>query len=293
MKKLLLFIFCFIGLGQAFAQAPQIAGDTMLCTWTNGTASVINGQTYDSYQWYSKYWFTSDPFVPINGATQASFTYDWYTYDQSLFKVVVTLGSQTYESNTIQIDSYAWVGFSVGTELNDNVTINPNNGNLMLCPGGSFTASIFMPYNSGIQWYKNGAPIEGANQMTYLISGPGNYHVVAAPDFCPDSSSSNEGLPIVVEEDTNCSLGNNNPNQNSIVQLYPNPVRDMLQLQFTEAATFSNYRIIDASGKIVTDSEIPAGQATVSIPVNHLSEGFYFIELKGERQTTVKRFIKN
>lgn len=291
MKKTLLLILCFIGFGKAIAQAPQITGDLMLCPFTNGTATVTN-PTFDTYQWYSKFWFTSDPYVAIPGATQASFTYDWYTYDQSLFKVVATLGGNTYESNVIQIDSYAWVGFTVGTEINDFVTIDPNNGNMLLCPGGSFTASIFMPYNYGIQWYKNGSPIDGATEMNYQITGPGIYHVVAAPSFCPNSTSSNEFLPIVVEEDTNCTLGTN-PVAEAGFSVYPNPTRETLFLNLEANAQFNKYRIIDASGKVLTESNLISGQNTAAINVSNLSNGFYLIELQGENQSTVKRFIKN
>ena len=176
MKRTLLLIFCFATFANVSAQAPEITGDVMLCPYTDGTATVTN-PIYDSYQWYSKYWFTSDPYVAIAGATGPSFTYDWFTYDQSLFKVVTTLNGTTYESNEIQIDSYAWASFSVGTELNEFVSTDPNNGNLLLCSGASFTASIFMPYDFGIQWYKNGVPISGANEMDYVITGPGLYHV--------------------------------------------------------------------------------------------------------------------
>lgn len=291
MKKALLLIVCLIGFATASAQAPQITGDLMLCPWTNGTATVTN-HPFDTYQWYSKYWFTDDPYVAIDGATQSSFTYDWYTYDQSLFKVVATLNGVTYESNVIQIDSYAWVGFTVGSEMNEFVTIDPNNGNMLLCPGGSFTASIFMPYNSGIQWYRNGDPINGANQMEYLITGPGSYHVVAAPSFCPNSSSNNESLPIVVEVNANCNLGTN-PNTREDFAVYPNPTKETLFLNLEANTHFNNYRIIDASGKVLTESNLISGQNTAAINVSNLSDGFYFIQLQGENQSTVKRFIKN
>ncbi len=291
MKKTLLLILCFIGFGTVSAQAPQINGDLMLCPYTNGTATVTN-PTFDTYQWYYKFWFTQDAYVAIPGATQATFTYDWYTYDQSLFKVVATVGGNTYESNIIQIDSYAWVGFTVGTEMNEFVTMDPNNGNMLLCPGGSFTASIFMPYNYNIQWYKNGSPIDGANQMEYEISGPGSYHVVAAPSFCPNSTSNNETLPIVVEVDTNCTLGTN-PTEREDFTIYPNPVKQTLFFNLANNTQFNKYRIIDASGKVLEENSLITGQNTAAINVSNLSEGFYLIQLQGENQSTVKRFIKN
>lgn len=107
MKKvllsLMLFVTCTVGFGQA---NPTLTGDTMLCPWTDGTAAVTN-PIYDSYQWYFKYWFLNDPFVAIEGATQSTFTYDWYTYDQALFYVKTTKDGEAYISDTLQIDSYA------------------------------------------------------------------------------------------------------------------------------------------------------------------------------------------
>lgn len=291
MKRTLLLIFCFATFTRMSAQAPEITGDVLLCPWTDGTATVTN-PIYDTYQWYSKYWFTSDPYVAISGATESSFTYDWYTYDQSLFKVVVTLNGTTYESNEIQIDSYAWTSLNVGTELNEFVTTDPNNGNLLLCSGASFRASIFMPYDFGIQWYKNGIPISGANEMEYLITGPGVYHVEAAPSFCPDSVSSNEPLPIVVEEDTSCGLGTDNPNLNNTFILYPNPANDYLLLDFMAGTNFTSYQIIDASGKVLEYRDHIEGQNRIKIDTTPLAAGFYLLQLQGFSTRVVKQFIK-
>ena len=291
MKRTLLLIFCFATFANVSAQAPEITGDVMLCPYTDGTATVTN-PIYDSYQWYSKYWFTSDPYVAIAGATGPSFTYDWFTYDQSLFKVVTTLNGTTYESNEIQIDSYAWASFSVGTELNEFVSTNPNNGNLLLCSGASFTASIFMPYDSGIQWYKNGVPISGANEMNYVITGPGLYHVEAAPSFCPDSVSSNETLPIVVEEDTSCSLGTNDPDISSAFTMYPNPANDFILLDFNTGSSFTSYRIIDASGKVLEQRHHIENEQQININTAHLAAGFYLLQLLGDSTMEVKQFIK-
>ena len=292
MKRILLLILCFSGFGNLFAQNPEITGDLMLCPNTNGTATVTN-PIYDTYQWYSKYWFTSDEYVAIPGATQSSFTYDWNTYDQSLFKVVATLNGNTYESNVIQIDSYAWVDFSVGILINEFISFDPNSGNLLLCTGGSTTMSIYMPYDYGIQWYKNGQPIAGANQMTYLVTGPGSYHVEAAPSFCPNNTSSNEFLPILIGEDTNCNLGIENPNVGSTFNIYPNPTSNILSLDLAADTPFNSYSIIDASGKVLMENDLISGQSPTAINLSHLSSGFYLIQLKGDTQNSVKRFIKN
>jgi hypothetical protein len=67
----------------------------------------------------------SDDFVAIEGATESTFTYDWYTYDQALLKVIATLDGVDYESNIIQIDSWAWLPIYFMYELTPDVTFDP------------------------------------------------------------------------------------------------------------------------------------------------------------------------
>ncbi|WP_130733870.1 T9SS type A sorting domain-containing protein [Flavobacterium sp. J27] len=290
MKKnvLLFFLSCTYAL---VAQNPQIQGDVMLCPWTNGTASVTN-QTYDTYQWYFKYWFTSDPYTAIAGATSESFTYDWYTYDQALLKVVVTSGGNTYESNEIQIDSYAWTSLVIYNEMNSTVSVDGNNGNFLLCQGGSFNNTINSPYDTNIQWYKDDVAIPGANDISYVITEPGSYYVVAAPEFCPNSSSSNQGLPMIVEWDTNCSLSIENPTFSNLVTLYPNPVKETLFISVSDNSVIHDYTIVDNLGKILIQKTIGISNNTLSVNTNKLAVGFYTLILNGDSGKAIKKFIK-
>jgi hypothetical protein len=292
MKRILLIILGCI-FTTASAQTPQIEGDLMLCPWTDGTSSVVNDQVYDSYQWYYKFWFTSDDFEPIDGATEASFTYDWYNYDQSLFKVVVTLDGETYESNTIQIDSYAWTGFFVGTEMDEEVIFDPNTESYQMCLGNTITASIFMPYSYGIQWFRNGEAIEGANEMSYIITEPGEYYVVAAPEFCPDSTSDNETMPIVVTFNPNCELNIEQPQETAKISLFPNPTQNSLTIDFGNLTDISSYQIFDATGKIIMKDKLPLGINVTTLDLTTISNGLYFLHLQGVTTNFVNKFIKD
>lgn len=292
MKRILLFVLFFSGLSHCFGQNPQISGDLMLCPWTNGTATVSN-PTYDTYQWYSKYWFTEDEYVAIEGANQSTFTYDWYTYDQSLLKVVATVNGQTYESNVIQVDSYAWASLTVRTTFTDSVTFDPETESFVLCSGGSFPVALNMPYNASIQWYKDEVAIPGANNPEYIITAPGVYYVEGAPDFCPNATDSNQGLPIVVVENTECNLGIDDPVlKDNLVKMYPNPARDILQLEIVNGLTVSDYSIVDQSGKELMKNEIAGEKNRKHIDVSQLSNGFYFLKIKTDGREIIKKFIK-
>ncbi len=204
MRTTLFSLFFLVFAWTVGAQAPVIEGDIMLCPYTNGTATITNDVEYDTYQWYSKYWFTNDEFVAIDGATEASFTYDWYTYDQSLFKVVVTKDGQTYESNEIQIDSYNWASLLILNELQGNIHFEFDEETLeqkyVMCHGAQLVQTVLEPYVTA-QWYKDGLPIAGATSLTYTITEPGTYYVIAGVEVCPDATSTSPEVIVVYSDD--------------------------------------------------------------------------------------------
>lgn len=202
-KKLFAFFF-IVFTGGVFAQAPTIEGDVMLCPYTDGTATITNTDEYDSYQWYFKYWFLNDDFEAIEGANAASFTYDWYTYDQALLKVVVTKDGQTYESNEIQIDSYNWSSLLIRNQLQGNVHFEFDEETLqqkyVMCTGAKIVQTVLEPYTI-VQWYKDGVAIEGATSITYTITEPGVYNVVAGVEICPNATSASIPVNVVASDD--------------------------------------------------------------------------------------------
>src|SRR5690606_8976997 len=268
-------------------QSPVIAGDVMLCPNTDGTATVTNGITYDSYQWYYKYWFLEDDFEAIEGATSDSFTYDWFTYDQAIFKVVVTLDGVTYESNTIQIDSYNWTGLLLSYDLGDNVTFDPDTEIFSLCEGTEFELTVNNPPYEVINWYKDGVLIEGANEATYTITEPGVYLVEAAPSFCPDSTNTIEMTVVGVD----CELNTNNPQNNLQMSVYPNPTQDNINITIANFAEPVSYTIADITGKTVMSGTFDQAENTVAL--GGLTLGLYFVKVSSGYFTEFVKVIKN
>lgn len=186
------------------AQNPTIEGDVMLCPYTDGTATITSETQYDSYQWYWKFWFLNDAYEAIDGANESSFTYDWFTYDQALLKVVVTKNGQTFESNAIQVDSYNWASLLVRNELQGNVHFEFNQETLeqryVMCTGAKIVQTVLEPYVTA-QWYKNDQPIPGATSLTYVITEPGSYYAIAGVEICPDATSKSPVVNVVASED--------------------------------------------------------------------------------------------
>jgi len=287
MKKvllsLMLFVTCTVGFGQA---NPTLTGDTMLCPWTDGTAAVTN-PIYDSYQWYFKYWFLNDPFVAIEGATQSTFTYDWYTYDQALFYVKTTKDGEAYISDTLQIDSYAWLPLEIMLEMGNNVTFNPNTQNYELCRETSFTVHANNPpYDTLIQWYNNGTPITGATDATYEIGDAGSYYVEAAPSFCPGSLSSTAGIPINVVL-VDCGVGLGSPSKDDF-SIYPNPCFGQFNLTNNQSSELI-CEIYSATGKLIKTFAAQPGENRIEI--NTLTSGIYLIKTNKSDHSHYQKII--
>src|SRR5690606_38281073 len=115
------------------------------------------------------------------------------------------------ESDETPIESHTWSGMSLSGELNESVDLDWNTGFYLLCPGGSYTVTVSSPWSQNIRWFRNGVPIEGANQSSYEITEPGIYFIEAAPQACPNNIENSEHLPIVVETNDDCNLGIKDP----------------------------------------------------------------------------------
>ncbi|WP_103071987.1 basic secretory protein-like protein [Aquimarina sediminis] len=71
------------------------------------------------------------------------------------------------------------------------------------------------------------------------------------------------------------------------IQIYPNPVNDILNLQFSTPLDDATYRIIDLLGKTVLN-----GQVKNNINTNNLEKGIYVLRIKDGKNSYTKRFIK-
>lgn len=279
--RILLILFTLASWSLTAQTNPDIEGDTMLCPDTEGTAYVTN-PVFDTYQWYYKYWFVADEFVPIEGANEPTFTYDWFTYDQALLKVIATLGDESYESDTLQIDSYAWTPIFVMYELGNGVSFDPETETFLLDEGAVFPVQFNNPpYDTLIQWYRNDVPIEGANTEYYEIKEEGTYYASAAPSFCPNSSANT--MPLVVTMVVDVPM-----KTHGLLTVFPNPASEVLFIESALQGVFEKYTILDTKGRVILQSDVISDR----IAVSRLLKGHYILKLEGKNQTAIRQFIK-
>ncbi len=71
------------------------------------------------------------------------------------------------------------------------------------------------------------------------------------------------------------------------VEIFPNPVKDVLQIKNNELK-IKLIEIVDLSGKVIYEFNNFRNQINVSA----LSQGIYFLKLKTDKETVMKKFVK-
>ena len=93
-----------------------------------------------------------------------------------------------------------------------------------------------------------------------------------------------EGL-IVDIIPTTVSVVSREPSSQQLLEVYPNPVSDLLYLKNLPSETV-DYAIFDVSGRMVT-----AGTSNGTISVAGLEKGLYLLQIKGEKQAATAKFV--
>ena len=93
-----------------------------------------------------------------------------------------------------------------------------------------------------------------------------------------------EGL-IVDIIPTTVSVVSREPSRQQPLEVYPNPVSDLLYLKELPCETV-DYAIFDVSGRMVA-----AGNSNGSISVSGLEKGLYLLQIKGEKQSATAKFV--
>jgi hypothetical protein len=76
----------------------------------------------------------------------------------------------------------------------------------------------------------------------------------------------------------------------SSLSLFPNPVSDMLTVNF-EATSSTSVQLIDLTGKVVRSETAQAGSVSTQFDVNDLNAGVYFVNVKNAAGSTTQKFV--
>jgi uncharacterized delta-60 repeat protein len=115
------------------------------------------------------------------------------------------------------------------------------------------------------QWYNcaTNQPIDGATDRVFYPSAPGNYKVIASVSLCTVESE------CVSFGDTGTSISSLNAGN---LQVYPNPVKDILHVTADNAVSIEIYDIRGAKVLSVSENTVHA------VSVSSLSSGMYLLK---------------
>lgn len=102
-------------------------------------------------------------------------------------------------------------------------------------------------------------------------------------------------VPIVRLNASKVITGTKDPLEgNNLVEVYPNPVQDILNLKYDLEQTAENLsiRVMDVTGKVVLDRQYSqVKKDNIEINVKQLAAGTYNVQLTTENGTTTRRFV--
>ncbi|MBX2950068.1 MAG: T9SS type A sorting domain-containing protein [Crocinitomicaceae bacterium] len=140
------------------------------------------------------------------------------------------------------------------------------------------TSTLTAVSGNSYQWLDcdNGhTPINGANQVSFTPIHNGNYAVmVTSPEGCTDTS-----MCITIN-----SVGINEMWDTELVNVYPNPAKEEINIQST--LDIQSVRILDLQGKELLQTK------TDKVNISSLSTGVYLIEIHTLKGIGTKKFIK-
>ncbi len=133
------------------------------------------------------------------------------------------------------------------------------------------------------QWYFNAALINGATGEVYIAIMNGDYSVVVTNSYGCSSTSSM--IQIVLNGITALTDG--------AYVIYPNPVNDYLEIDFSTLTKTSKAELTDVLGKVLWNESIATNASKkMIIDMSKMSKNVYFLTIYYDDKRAVSKIIK-
>ncbi len=163
-----------------------------------------------------------------------------------------------------------------------NLTVKPQPNINTTQVGNTITATAVAP--STYQWIncQGNTIINGATSQSYTATSNGSYAVIVTLNSCSDTSACR---PVV-------GIGINEVSSNDFIKVYPNPVKDIIQLEISSAMEGEyNVSILNLSGQILFTQNNNKLQQ-LEIPVADWAKGLYLLTLSNSTGKYIYKFTK-
>ena len=108
------------------------------------------------------------------------------------------------------------------------------------------------------------------------------------PSYLAFNDSLQNSDRITYEQD--CDLTTAELTEKQHLDFYPNPVKDILYIDFSDQKNKEAIEITDATGRVIMN--ILVTEKSSQIDVSNLKPGLYFLKFKSENKTNTNKFIK-
>jgi hypothetical protein len=159
-----------------------------------------------------------------------------------------------------------------------NLTVNVVDTGITVV-GYTITANASSGTFQWVDCDNNYAWMNGETGQSFTPAIDGNYAVIITQGTCSDTSECTYIITVGV------ALYDNN---NSI-NVYPNPVSSLLNIEISGATNITNFEILNSIGQVVSAG---AFSGKTVIQTSDLSKGIYLIKLNTGRHIEFKEFIK-
>lgn len=145
------------------------------------------------------------------------------------------------------------------------------------------------------QWYVGATPIQGATNRFYIMDSCGNYDIMVTNSY---GCNIEEAFYITqCFTEPACPLGIKDYLSAGLISVSPNPASNQLNIH-TSSVTSSlvsnddvTVSIMNVLGEIVQE-EKQKWMNNMSVNINRLAPGVYFLQMKSESGSVVKKFVK-
>jgi hypothetical protein len=205
-------------------------------------------------------------------------TYDWEITGDITPTSVVTESGDYFVTVT---NAFGCVGVSNTISID----VTPMDDAFITADGNDLTVD---PPGTGYQWFLNGDPIPGANDIDYTAIQSGNYHVeYIGPNGCPTST------PVL---EFTVQVGIDELGLFDALNVYPNPGKGEFvingQLSTVEDVTIE---LTNMLGQALQPAIVIGGatQFTQPMDISKYANGVYFIRIQAANSTVTVRYIKS
>jgi len=86
-------------------------------------------------------------------------------------------------------------------------------------------------------------------------------------------------------------VGINESNNSNSITVYPNPSKGVFHIQLNDNHQFNSYKLYNQYGQIVKDDVIDNNKKSFNVGSSQLTDGIYYLHLKGNNTTELKKLI--